>query len=284
AVKKRNRHPFHRCGFSGLYEIVCCPHTTDKFGVISKGDVAKKECTKIIESRLVPLDLHIIGGEAASLGEFPHMVALGFDQGDGYSFDCGGALISTTFVVTAAHCVVNLARIQPRSQNLLCILDYVRSTKYHDLALLRLEKPVITSSILNAACLYTRDSDPNVSLIITGWGRTNVTKSLKSNNLLKTTVSPMARDDCNPFYSGWRKLPSGITQGQLCAGDPQGGHDACQGDSGGPLQVMFENASHYELVGVTSFGEGCGTTKPGVYTRIAHYIDWIERIVWPSQT
>lgn len=33
--------------------------------------------------------------------------------------------------------------------------------------------------------------------------------------------------------------------------------------------------------GVISFGNNCGSGLPGVYTRIASYIDWIESIVWP---
>lgn len=60
-----------------------------------------------------------------------------------------------------------------------------------------------------------------------------------------------------------------------------------QGDSGGPLQIYHEesekNKCMYNIVGVTSFGQGCGLSKnhPGVYTRVSHYIQWIENIVWP---
>lgn len=71
--------------------------------------------------------------------------------------------------------------------------------------------------------------------------------------------------------------------GQICAYDPKAASDACQGDSGGPLQ-MFESKSLAiaTVVGVVSFGASCGTELPGVYTRVAFYIDWIESIVWPN--
>lgn len=41
----------------------------------------------------------------------------------------------------------------------------------------------------------------------------------------------------------------------------------------------------YDIIGVTSFGSGCGLSKshPGVYTRVSYYIKWIEDIVWPEE-
>lgn len=36
------------------------------------------------------------------------------------------------------------------------------------------------------------------------------------------------------------------------------------------------------IVGVTSFGQGCGDGVPGVYVRVSSYIDWIEEIVGES--
>ena len=56
-----------------------------------------------------------------------------------------------------------------------------------------------------------------------------------------------------------------------------------QGDSGGPLMVLNNNEEcMYDIIGVTSFGEGCGFSKPAVYTKVSSYIKWIEKIVWPD--
>jgi secreted trypsin-like serine protease len=50
--------------------------------------------------------------------------------------------------------------------------------------------------------------------------------------------------------------------------------DSCQGDSGGSLMVLRNHK--YEIVGVTSWGKGCGRSGyPGVYTRITKYVTWI---------
>ncbi|KAL0883268.1 hypothetical protein ABMA27_016689 [Loxostege sticticalis] len=198
AIQKRNHHNYQRCGFSGQYEVVCCPRTTQKFGPsnergnLNSNRKSERECKRIIETSRPPLDLHIIGGEKATLGEFPHMVAIGFDRGNGYQFDCGGALISDTYVLTAAHCIINLERVEPQiiragvvtlgdntwhdesdyriAQNI-PHPNYTHSSKYNDIALLRLEKPVEVSENLHAACLYTSNLDPLTPLTITGWGR-----------------------------------------------------------------------------------------------------------------
>ncbi|CAN8013218.1 unnamed protein product, partial [Ixodes persulcatus] len=50
--------------------------------------------------RLVPQG-RVYGGEEARLGAFPWMVSINH----GRTSNCGGAIISATEVLTAAHCV-----------------------------------------------------------------------------------------------------------------------------------------------------------------------------------
>ncbi|XP_050350994.1 serine protease persephone-like [Nymphalis io] len=326
-IKQTRKHPFRRCGFSDDLEIVCCPKPV--FEIFNSGKenssrdlrtttmetdtlhgkikpsrrIADKECEKIIESTIPPLGLYIIGGDLAGLGEFPHMVALGYEMNDGYKFICGGSLVSTSFVITAAHCLDNLERIEPsivragvieiggtefnketdiRIKEIIKHPAYIRSAKYHDLALLRLERPFEVSVNLNAICLYTNKEEPSVALTVTGWGTTSISRDLKSSKLLKADVFVVPTNTCKKSYQNWLKLPREIIDEQICAGDPKGFHDACQGDSGGPLQGLTDSDGYYRLVGVISFGRGCGSTLPGVYTRITKYLDWIESVVWPQ--
>lgn len=71
--------------------------------------------------------------------------------------------------------------------------------------------------------------------------------------------------------------PNKLTSGMVCAGYLSGGVDTCQGDSGGPLvcQVSDDGRRH-ALMGLTSWGYGCGrANRPGVYTKVVEYLDWI---------
>lgn len=56
---------------------------------------------------------------------------------------------------------------------------------------------------------------------------------------------------------------------QICAHEPQGRTDVCEGASGGPLQMA-------DLLGVST------ATLPSTSTRVAFYVDWIEKTVWPD--
>lgn len=313
AIRNKIFNQFSRCGFRDREEVVCCPRTTTKFGGdeneygnensrITSERISVRECKRIIANTTTPLSTYILGGEVAENGEFPHMAALVYERGNGYEFDCGGSVLSSTFVLTAAHCVDTLDRIEPtvvragviniggkawnpqtdvRIAQIIINPQYNRLQKYHDLALLKLENPLSFSPNLNAICLETNEEDPEVPLTITGWGKTSNTRDTRSNILLKTNVTAVSRDECNDSYKNWRKLPKGIAADQLCAGDPRGISDACQGDSGGPLVTVSKEGQN-RLVGVTSFGRGCGSPVPGVYVRVSSYLDWIESVVWPN--
>jgi secreted trypsin-like serine protease len=90
--------------------------------------------------------------------------------------------------------------------------------------------------------------------------------------------------------TGLAKIPDNLRQTQMCASGETSSRqtiDACQGDSGGPIQIKqissVNNENYYIVVGVTSFGASCGSSIPGVYTRVSEYLDWIEGIVWPNE-
>ncbi|XP_072032704.1 uncharacterized protein [Amphiura filiformis] len=90
--------------------------------------------------------------------------------------------------------------------------------------------------------------------------------------LQQASLPLISTDDCRgPIYS----YGSRITDNMLCAGLPTGGVDTCMGDSGGPL--ICTNSDGLEtLVGITSWGEGCGRIGyPGVVARVSSFIDFI---------
>lgn len=108
--------------------------------------------------------------------------------------------------------------------------------------------------------------------------KSEISGGAKSDILLKVNLTSVDINTCNNTYVelGERRLRS-LNFGHMCTyGD---GKDTCDGDSGGPLQIV-DDSGISTIVGVTSSGMSCGTKIPGVYTKVASFLDWIENIVW----
>ena len=98
-----------------------------------------------------------------------------------------------------------------------------------------------------------------------------------NSNVLKYASVPLiTNEDC--IYPHTLYHSSQITSNMVCAGFKEGGKDACQNDSGGPLVVPRSSRDATAIIyGVVSWGDGCAQPDyPGVYSRVAKYLDWIE--------
>lgn len=101
---------------------------------------------------------------------------------------------------------------------------------------------------------------------------------LALSRFLRQAVVPVVSGEaCKAAYSDHD------SENHLCAGYKSGGQDACTGDSGGPLITRDVEQTPY-LVGVVSFGRGCGTSLKngggyGVYERVSSRIEWINETV-----
>lgn len=288
-------HGLETCGHEGLIEIVCCP-------INSKSNERKSELACRTYAQDFPADVRdkILGGKNAKLGEFPHMAILGYkyQHSNELRWECGASLISLNFLLTAAHCVdrpdgilptkVRLGtvnkygrdKIKPQDMNIKSIVinhEYLPRLKRNDLALIELEFNVTKSEYVYPACLHQDMLDP-ANLTATGWGLTSINGNT-SDLLLKVKLESVAVSNCSTFYQARTGRP--ILSTQICAKSSDGASDTCSGDSGGPLQIQEKPNSVYRIVGVTSYGIGCGGQRPGVYARVASYLNWIENIVWP---
>uniref|UniRef100_A0A8C7GLI0 Transmembrane serine protease 5 n=1 Tax=Oncorhynchus kisutch TaxID=8019 RepID=A0A8C7GLI0_ONCKI len=237
----------------------------------------------------------IIGGVEATLGRWPWQVSLYYSN----RHTCGGTIITSQWVVTAAHCVHNYrlpqvsswvvyAGIVTRSsakmsqyigypvEKILYNKNYNPRSHDNDIALMKLRTPLNFSDTIRPICLpqYERDLPGGTQCWISGWGYTQPDDVLIPATLKEAPVPLISTKKCNSscMYNGE------ITPRMLCAGYTEGKVDACQGDSGGPLVCQIDNV--WRLVGVVSWGTGCAEPNhPGVYTKVAEFLGWIYDMI-----
>ncbi|XP_066498731.1 transmembrane protease serine 9-like isoform X2 [Hoplias malabaricus] len=258
------------------------------------GFLAKGCCSQPNVCGVAPLNTKIVGGQNATSGSWPWQVALQISTNL-----CGGSLINSDWVLTAAHCFesdnaslvtvflgeqslgIPTSNVVSRSVTRVIIHpDYNSTTKDNDIALLQLSSSVTFTSFIRPVCLAATGSTFfNGTLTwVTGWGDTDSGVSLPTPMTLQEVQVPVIGNrKCNCLYGVGR-----ITNNMLCAGLLAGGKDSCQGDSGGPL--VSKQGGVWVQAGIVSFGEGCALPNfPGVYTRVSEYENWIKQQITSNQ-
>jgi hypothetical protein len=258
----------------------------------------------------------IVSGRVVTTGQgsYPWQVAVVTSSAESNDdWLCGGTLVATDLVLTAAHCVIEDSGRVAAPDNVRVLNgstvfnDLDDSDGFHttftqvtdvalypgvdlsgtvpsgDLALLRLAAPTPAGVPLSVADQsQTGTWAVGQRLRVTGWGVTSANSTTPASTLRWASVFRQSDDTCAAAYG-----PDFSTDTMFCAlgqpliDNPTGPvGDTCQGDSGGPIAAALTdpsapteptNPAAWTLVGVTSWGSGCGDpTHPGVYTRLGN--------------
>ncbi|KAI4469679.1 chymotrypsin-related [Holotrichia oblita] len=223
----------------------------------------------------------VVGGTNAAAGAYPFLVSL---RTSSNSHFCGGTILNTGWVLTAAHCLVgsstanvfvyagsnqlNSGGVTIASSRLTVHGSYNPTTITNDVAVIRLASALTYSSTIAAVSLNTANTGA-VPAILAGWGRVSTNGAIP-NNLQQLSTNTITHATCLQY---WGSL---VSSSQICA-VIRSGQGACNGDSGGPLLQASNNAQ----LGVTSFilSGGCAQGFPDVYARVSSYSSWISSAI-----
>ena len=235
----------------------------------------------------------IVGGAIAPVFAHPYLAGLLINiVGLSSPSACGGSLLSSSRILTAAHCWFDgrnqAYRIEVvlgspylfhggfrvQASAIAIFPTYDSNTFANDIAMLYLPVHVPLSGQIQPIALPSGpllEMDYSTQHVTAaGYGRysdvTNPTTNTMARNVVLEVI-PLEK--CRSFYGHL------VQESNICT-NGYGGVGICQGDSGGPLTMNVEGQQ--VLIGVSSFvaRDGCELEYPSAFARVSSYINWIR--------
>ncbi|XP_068574196.1 complement factor D [Cebidichthys violaceus] len=244
----------------------------------------------------------IIGGREAAPHSRPYMASIQVVEGENMKHECGGFVIADQWVMTAVHCLptgpngrkvvlgVHSLSEPEETKQTFDILELYNHPDFsmlnydNDIALIKLDRPFNASEAVKAVeFLRAGGTNPGTDEEVetAGWGSLDDLGS-RPDKLKELVVEVFSSARCGRGdYFGRKFTNNMICAHRVCptpCDQPHKKEDSCDGDSGGPL--LYNGIA----VGITSNGgKKCGQIKkPGIYTIISHYTEWIDTTMAPQ--
>ncbi|XP_072938359.1 brachyurin-like [Epargyreus clarus] len=222
----------------------------------------------------------------------PHHAGIVVTLTTGWTSICGGAVISKTRVLTAAHCWFD-GRSQAKEFTIVLgsVTVFTGGTRIktsdvvvypawnpaditYDIAVVRIRGVDFNNNIQSIPLPSVADVNQNfagMTATASGFGKTSdaQTSFPTTTALHYINLKVMSNAECQKSF----EVPIHVSH--LCTSG-QGKVGTCDGDSGGPLTVVWKQRRM--LVGIVSFGLGnaCQAGYPSVYSRVTAFLTWIQ--------